>query len=163
MAHMEEHRPGTMKLKSRYPEHVEKFVEPLIVCFACNYCTYAGADLAGTSRIEYPPNVVVLRHMCSGRYDPAEILEALRLGADFVWHAGCHLGDCHFLTGNYKALRRFTLIKALAEQLGFEPERLVLEWVSAGEGEKFASVVKRLVEEYRRIGPTPMKEFREEL
>ncbi|RLE49520.1 MAG: hypothetical protein DRJ31_04630 [Candidatus Methanomethylicota archaeon] len=160
---MKEHKPEVLELKSAYPATPKKLFEPLIVCFACNYCTYAGADYAGTARIQYPPNVIVIRHMCSGRYDPLEFLEALRLGADFVWHAGCHPGDCHFLTGNYKASRRFALLKKLCEQLGFNPERLILEWVSAAEGDRFASIVRKLLQKYEEIGPSPMKNFKEEL
>ncbi len=110
--------------------------EPKIVCFFCRWCTYAGADLAGTSRKQYPPNGVVVRVNCSGRVDPQHILWAFREGADGVLIGGCHPNDCHYQDGNYKTMRRVALLKPLLEQMGIEPERLRLEWISAAEGEK---------------------------
>ena len=132
--------------------------EPTIIGFLCNWCSYAGADLAGVSRIQYPPNIRIIRVMCSGRVDPAFILEAFKNGADGVLVAGCHLpSDCHYLSGNFKAQKRITLLKKVLAQLGIEPERLRLEWVSASEGEKFAAVVKDMVAKLQKLGPSPLK------
>jgi len=131
--------------------------EPKIVGFLCNWCSYAGADLAGVSRIQYPPNLRIIRVMCSGRIDPAFILEAFRSGADGVLLSGCHPGDCHYIAGNYKAQRRGILLKKLLEQLGLEPQRLRIEFVSASEGAKFAAVVKEMVEDIKKLGPNPLK------
>ncbi|MCK4434627.1 hydrogenase iron-sulfur subunit, partial [Candidatus Bathyarchaeota archaeon] len=122
------------------------------------WCAYAGADLAGVSRIQYPPNIRIVRVMCSGRVDPSFILEALKDGADGVLVAGCHLpSDCHYISGNFKALRRIKLLKKVLEQFGIEPERVRLEWISASEGDKFAAVVKDMVEQIKKIGPNPLK------
>ena len=135
--------------------------EPKIIGFLCNWCAYAGADLAGVSRIQYPPNIRIIRVMCSGRVDPAFILEALKDGADGVLVAGCHLpSDCHYISGNFKALRRITLLKKVLPEFGIEPERLRLEWVSASEGDKFAAVVKDMVEQMKKLGPNPLKRRR---
>jgi len=131
--------------------------EPKIVGFLCNWCSYAGADLAGVSRIQYPPNLRIIRVMCSGRIDPAFILEAFRSGADGVLISGCHPGDCHYIAGNYKAQRRGILLKKLLEQFGVEPQRLRIEFVSASEGAKFAAVVKEMVEDIKKLGPSPLK------
>ncbi|MEM0111320.1 MAG: hydrogenase iron-sulfur subunit [Candidatus Bathyarchaeia archaeon] len=137
--------------------------EPKIVAFLCNWCSYAGADLAGVSRIQYPPNIRVIRVMCSGRVDPAFILEAFKNGADGVLVAGCHLpSDCHYLSGNFKALRRITLLKRMLKDFGIEPERLRLEWISASEGDKFAAVVREMVEEIKKLGPNPIKVMEDE-
>jgi F420-non-reducing hydrogenase iron-sulfur subunit len=131
--------------------------EPKIIGFLCNWCSYAGADLAGVSRIQYPPNIRIIRVMCSGRIDPAFILEAFKDGADGVLVAGCHLpSDCHYISGNFKALRRITLMKKVLKEFGIEPERLRLEWVSASEGDRFANVVKDMVAEIKRLGPNPL-------
>jgi len=132
--------------------------EPKIIGFLCNWCAYAGADLAGVSRIQYPPNIRIVRVMCSGRIDPAFVLEALKDGADGVLVAGCHLpSDCHYISGNFKALRRITLLKRVLEDFGVEPERVQLVWVSASEGDRFAAIVQHMVEEIRRLGPNPLK------
>jgi len=132
--------------------------EPKIIGFLCNWCSYAGADLAGVSRIQYPPNIRIIRVMCSGRIDPAFILEAFKDGADGVLVAGCHLpSDCHYLTGNFKALRRVALLKKVLQDFGIEPERVRLEWVSASEGDRFAAVVRDMVEEIKKLGPSPLK------
>ena len=131
--------------------------EPKIIGFLCNWCSYAGADLAGVSRIQYPPNIRIIRVMCSGRIDPAFVLEAFKDGADGVLVAGCHLpSDCHYISGNFKALRRITLLKRALSEFGIEPERLRLEWISASEGDKFASVVRDMVEEIKNLGPNPV-------
>ena len=135
----------------------ESAFQPKIVGFLCNWCSYAGADLAGVSRIQSPPSLRIVRVMCSGRIDPVFILEAFRSGADGVLVAGCHPGDCHYLSGNYKAERRVLILKRLLEQLGLEPERLRLEWVSAAEGDRFATVVKSMTEEIKNLGPSPLK------
>jgi len=133
--------------------------KPKIVGFLCNWCAYAGADLAGVSRIQYPPNLRIIRMMCSGRVDPSFILEAFKQGADGVLVAGCHLpSDCHYIAGNFKAQRRVLILKKLLKQLGIEPERLRIEWISAAEGDKFARVVKEMVEEIKRLGPSPFKD-----
>jgi F420-non-reducing hydrogenase iron-sulfur subunit len=132
--------------------------EPNIVGFLCNWCAYAGADLAGVSRIQYPPNVRIVRVMCSGRVDPVFILEAFRSGADGVLVAGCHLpSDCHYISGNFKAHRRVMMLKKLLPQFGIEPERLRIEWVSASEGDKFATVIKDMTEEIKKLGPSPLR------
>ena len=132
--------------------------EPKIVGFLCNWCAYAGADLAGVSRIQYPPNVRIIRVMCSGRIDPVFVLKALKDGADGVLVAGCHMpSDCHYLSGNFKAQRRVFLMKEVLKQFGIEPERLRVEWVSASEGDRFATVMKEMVEEIRKLGPIPFK------
>ncbi|MDP2917820.1 MAG: hydrogenase iron-sulfur subunit [Dehalococcoidia bacterium] len=127
--------------------------EPRIVGFLCNWCAYTGADLAGTSRLKYAPNVDIIRVMCSGRVDPTFILKAFQLGADGVLICGCHPGDCHYSGGNYKAARRIAILKKLLKQFGIEPERLRLDWVSASEGERFASVVNEMTAQIRKLGP----------
>ena len=130
---------------------------PKIVGFLCNWCSYAGADLAGVSRIQYPPTLRIVRVMCSGRIHPIFILEAFKNGADGVLVAGCHDGDCHYLSGNYKAQNRVSLLKKVLEQFGLEPERLRLEWVSASEGDRFATIIKDMTEEIKKLGPSPLK------
>jgi F420-non-reducing hydrogenase iron-sulfur subunit len=136
---------------------LEEF-EPTIVGFLCNWCAYAGADLAGVSRFQYPSNILIIRVMCTGRVDPAFIIEAFKDGADGVLVAGCHKpADCHYLSGNFKAERRVMLLKKVMEQFGIEPERLRLEWISAAEGDKFASVVREMVEDLKKMGPSPLK------
>jgi F420-non-reducing hydrogenase iron-sulfur subunit len=132
--------------------------EPKIIGFLCNWCAYAGADLAGVSRIQYPPNIRIIRVMCSGRIDPAFILEAFKDGADGVLVAGCHLpSDCHYISGNFKALRRINLTQKVLEGLGIEPERVRLEWISASEGDKFAAVVRDMVHQIKELGPNQAK------
>lgn len=134
--------------------------EPKIIGFLCNWCAYAGADLAGVSRIQYPPNIRIIRFMCSGRIDPAFILEAFRNGADGVLVAGCHLpSDCHYVDGNFKAQRRVALLKKILKEFGIEPERLRLEWISAAEGEKFAATVREMVDQVKKLGPNPLKKM----
>ena len=119
--------------------------EPKIVAFFCNWCTYLAADLAGTSRMKYAPNTRVIRVMCSGRVDPQFVLEALAHGADGVLIGGCHPGDCHYQSGNYKALRRFRLLKRMLIALGVEEERIRLEWISAAEADKLRDVINEMV------------------
>ncbi len=127
--------------------------EPRIVAFFCNWCTYLAADLAGTSRLKYAPNARVVRVMCSGRVDPQFVLNALAQGADGVLIGGCHPGDCHYQSGNYKALRRFRLLRRLGLQFGIEPERVRLEWISAAEGERVRAVINEMVADLKRLGP----------
>jgi F420-non-reducing hydrogenase iron-sulfur subunit len=131
--------------------------EPKIVGFACNWCTYAGADLAGTSRLKYPPNVSLIRVMCTGRIDTVHILAAFASGADGVFMGGCHPGDCHYVSGNYKAQARVALAKRLMEQFGIEPQRLCLEWISAGEGTRFAQAVDEFTKQIKGLGPSVVK------
>jgi F420-non-reducing hydrogenase iron-sulfur subunit len=131
--------------------------EPTIVGFLCNWCSYTGADLAGTSRIQYAPNVRVIRVMCSARIDPTFVLKALHDGADGVLICGCHPGDCHYSEGNYKMMRRFPLLKKLLADYGIEEDRVRLEWVSASEGQRFADIVNDMTERVRALGPSPVK------
>jgi F420-non-reducing hydrogenase iron-sulfur subunit len=135
---------------------MSKEFEPNILGFLCNWCSYAGADLAGTSRMKYPSNLKSIRVMCSGRVDPAFVLEAFRKGVDGVLIAGCHPGDCHYQSGNYKTNRRVKLLKKLLEDLGIEPARVRFEYVSASEGQKFATVVTEFVAEIKKLGPNPL-------
>jgi len=130
--------------------------EPKIVAFCCNWCSYAGADLAGTSRMQYSPNIRIIRVMCSGRVSPLFVLKALSLGADGVLILGCHPGDCHYIEGNYKALRRMPLLKKVLKQLGIDEERVQLEWVSAAEGARFAEVTNNFTETIKNLGPIPL-------
>ena len=127
--------------------------EPKIVGILCNWCSYAGADQAGISRKKFAPNVRVVRVMCSGRVEPAFILKAFEKGADGVIILGCHPGDCHYIEGNYKTQRRIPLLKKLLAQMGVEEERLRLEWVSASEGDRFATIVDEMTETIRKLGP----------
>lgn len=133
----------------------DKTFEPRIVAFLCNWCSYTGADLAGTSRMKYPANVRTIRVMCSGRVDAQFIMKAFAEGADAVLVAGCHTpSDCHYQEGNFKALRRYHLLKKVLPQLGIEPERFRLEWVSAAEGDKFQRVCTEFTEQVRKLGPS---------
>ena len=129
--------------------------EPRILAFACNWCSYAGADLAGVSRMQYPPNMRIIRVMCSGRVDPVFILDALSKGADGVMVLGCHPGDCHYISGNLMAERKMRWVAELLECAGVDPERLKLEWISASEGERFANTVRDFTEQIRNQGPVP--------
>jgi coenzyme F420-reducing hydrogenase delta subunit len=127
--------------------------EPKIVAFLCNWCSYAGADLAGVSRLQYPPNIRIIRVMCSGRISPMLVLRALKDGADGVLVSGCHPGDCHYLKGNLYARRNLQLLRSMLEYYGIEADRFQMSWVSASEGGKFADVVKTAVEKVRKLGP----------
>ncbi len=131
--------------------------EPRIIGFLCNWCSYTGADLAGTSRMKSAPNLRILRVMCSGRVDPAFILRAFQLGADGVLVAGCHPGDCHYKEGNFKAQRRFLLLRRVLKAFGVDERRLRLEWISAAEGEKFARVSTEFTEQVRALGPLKLE------
>ncbi|MBN2024676.1 MAG: hydrogenase iron-sulfur subunit [Pirellulales bacterium] len=127
--------------------------EPKIVGFMCNWCSYRAADLAGSARIKYPPNVRIIRVMCSGRIDPTFVLKALSLGADGVMVAGCHPGECHYIDQNYKAMRRFGMLKHMLAAMGVEAERVQLVWASAAEGQQLADAVEKLVADVRALGP----------
>jgi F420-non-reducing hydrogenase iron-sulfur subunit len=135
----------------------EDSFEPLIVMLCCYWCSYTGADLAGTSRIQYPTNVRIVRVQCTGMIHPNLVIEALTGGADGVLVCGCHPGDCHYLEGNLRAKSRAEAIELMLEDFGLEPERFRLEWVSASEGPRFAEVVREMVEQVKRVGPSPYK------
>jgi len=135
--------------KSNAPENWE----PKIVGFLCYWCSYTGADMAGIARMKYPPNVDIIKTMCSGRIDPELITTAFAHGADGVLVCGCHIGDCHYIAGNHKTMVRMPLIKRMLVELGIEPERFRHEWVSAAEGEKFTKIVAEMTEQVRRLGP----------
>jgi len=132
--------------------------EPKIVAFLCNWCAYRGADLAGTSRFHYPPNVRAIRLMCSGSIDPVYVLKALLDGADGVLIGGCHLGNCHYQNGNYKAMRRVEVLKNVLRQVGIDEERVWLRWIDASEGGLFSETIQQMVVELRAKGPNPMRE-----
>jgi len=134
---------------------LEEF-EPKIVGFLCNWCSYAGADLAGTSRIQYPPNIRIIKVMCSGSVDSVYIMRAFLEGADGVFIGGCHPGDCHYQDGNYKARRKAVLLKSILETLGLEKDRIWIRWVSASEGQKFADTMKEMTDEIKKLGPNPI-------
>ncbi|MBU0479027.1 hydrogenase iron-sulfur subunit [bacterium] len=127
--------------------------QPKIIAFLCNWCSYAGADLAGISRLQYPPNVRIIRVPCSGRMNPLYIIRSLQRGVDGVLVSGCHPGDCHYLTGNYHARRKFAIINSLLQYVGIEPGRIHFSWVSASEGGKFAEVIKQVTEDVKKLGP----------
>ena len=131
----------------------EKPFEPTIIGFTCNWCSYRAADLAGTARVKYPPNIRLLRLMCSGRLDPTFVFKALAGGADGVLITGCHPGECHYIEQNYKALRRFLLMRRVLVQMGIERERIRLVWASAAEGVRLAEEITKMVEEVRALGP----------
>ena len=129
---------------------------PVIVACLCNWCSYAGADLAGTGRMQYPPTIRVIRVPCSGRVNPLYIVKALAEGADGVMISGCHPGDCHYLTGNMYARRRFNVLKHLLRLSGFHPDRVQFTWVSASEGNRFAEAVTEVTDIIKKLGPNPM-------
>ncbi len=137
----------------------ENGFEPRIVAFLCNWCTYTGADLAGTSRLQYPPNVRIIRLMCSGAVDSSYVLKPLLDGADGVLIGGCHPGDCHYQEGNYKARRRIAILEETLKAMGFDQDRVMLRWISASEGGLFAETIKDFTEKMRAKGPTPTKQL----
>lgn len=132
--------------------------EPTIIAFVCNWCTYTAADLAGTSRLAYPPNVQLIRMMCTGMVDPMYVIKALLEGADAVLISGCHPGDCHYINGNYKARRRVKLLKEILPRFGFEEDRLKLTWIGASEGVDFAATIKEMVDQVKALGPNQTRE-----
>ena len=136
--------------------------QPRIVGFFCNWCTYTAADLAGVSRLKYAPNIRIIRLMCSGRIDPQFIADALAKGADGVLIGGCHIGDCHYVEGNHKTLRRFIMLKKMLTDMGIEEQRVRIEWISASEGERVRTVINEMVEQIRALGPLDLpKRFAE--
>lgn len=135
--------------------------EPKIVAFLCNWCSYAGADLAGVSRLQYGPNIRIIRVPCSGRINPLYILKALQNGADGVLVSGCHPGDCHYISGNLVARRKFSLVKKMVEYIGIEPDRVQFSWVSASEGNRFAALVNEVIDDVKKLGPA--KKLKKEL
>ncbi|MQY77931.1 MAG: hydrogenase iron-sulfur subunit [Bacteroidetes bacterium] len=137
--------------------------EPTIVAFLCNWCSYTGADLAGTSRMKYASNVRIIRVMCSGRVEPTFVLSAFKEGADGVLICGCHPGDCHYHEGNYKCLRRYHLLQKYIQQMGLDKDRLRLEWISASEGRQFAELVDSYTETVKNLGPCKIKQVIETL
>jgi len=133
--------------------------KPKIIAIICNWCSYAGADLAGGARIQYPPDIRAVRVMCTGRIDPLFILKAFQDGADGVLVSGCHFGDCHYLEGNYKAAKRMFLLKSVLKNIGLDDKRLRMTFVSASEGAKWGSVMTDVVKTINELGPSPLKEF----
>jgi coenzyme F420-reducing hydrogenase delta subunit len=132
--------------------------EPTIIAFVCNWCTYTAADLAGTSRLIYPPNVRLIRMMCTGMVDPKYVIKALLEGADAVLISGCHPGDCHYINGNYKARRRVKLLKEILPRFGIDEGRLKLTWIGASEGVDFAETIREMVTEIKKMGPNEVRE-----
>ncbi|MFW9848025.1 MAG: hydrogenase iron-sulfur subunit [Candidatus Thorarchaeota archaeon] len=130
--------------------------EPNIVAFTCNWCSYGGADLAGISRIQYPPNASVIRLMCSGRVDPLMVLEAFKSGVDGVMISGCHIGDCHYSDGNYRTRVRHQALSVAMKEMGLHPDRLKLLWASASEGQQWANGITEMTEKIRKLGPNPI-------
>ena len=139
-------------------ESVANEFEPIIIGFCCNWCSYAGADLAGTSRLQYPTNIRIIRVMCSGMIHPNLVIDALTKGADGVIICGCHIGDCHYISGNERAKQRAEAIDLMLEDYGLEPERFKLEWISASEGPKFAQTMKEMVQAIKSVGPSPYRQ-----
>jgi F420-non-reducing hydrogenase iron-sulfur subunit len=134
--------------------------KPQIIAFLCNWCSYAGADKAGGQKLKYSPNIKLIRLMCSGRIDPQFILEAFKVGADGVMVLGCHPGDCHYRNGNFKTLKRIKILQKLLPQFGIHPDRLILDWVGAGESEKFKEVANNMAEKITKLGPLDLSETR---
>lgn len=133
---------------------------PTILAFCCNWCSYAGADLAGVSRLQMPPNVHVIRVMCSASVKPEYVLKAISQGVDGVLVLGCHIGDCHYMTGNHRTAKRIPIVQKVLKEVGIDERRLRLDWVSASEGEKFQKVVVEFVDEVTKLGPNPMREVK---
>jgi len=143
-------------METEIKESEEKF-EPKIVAFCCNWCSYAGADLAGVSRMQYPPNIRIVRLMCSARLDPIMVSKAFSYGADGVLILACHIGDCHYLTGNHRAVKKSAVLKKILGYLGINPNRVRFDFVSAAEGGIFAQIVTDFTDEIRKLGPNPLK------
>jgi F420-non-reducing hydrogenase iron-sulfur subunit len=146
---------------SKLEETMTETFEPVIIGFTCNWCSYRAADLAGTARVKYAPNVRLIRMMCSGRLDPTFVMKAFSNGADGVMITGCHPGECHYLEQNYKALRRYLLLKRVLNQMGIEPGRVKLIWASAAEGVRLADEINKFVEEVRSLGPLQWPSWRQ--
>ncbi|MGV9202792.1 MAG: hydrogenase iron-sulfur subunit [Promethearchaeia archaeon] len=141
---------------SKTKESKQKEFNPEILVFCCNWCSYAGADLAGVSRFQYPPSIRIVRVMCSGRVQPSFILEAFKRGIDGVLVTGCHIGDCHYISGNEYTLERMEHVEKLVEKLGIEKERFRLHWISASEGKQFAELIREFTEGVKKVGPSPI-------
>lgn len=133
---------------------------PTILAFCCNWCSYAGADLAGVSRLQMPPNVHVIRVMCSASVKPEYVMKAVSQGVDGVLVLGCHIGDCHYMTGNHRTAKRVPLVKKIMGDVGIDEKRVRLDWVSAAEGEKFQKVITEFVNEIKKLGPNPLRSVR---
>jgi len=146
-------RVGVIKRRETMAEY-----EPTIIAFVCNWCTYTAADLAGTSRLIYPPNVRLIRMMCTGMVDPKYVIKALLEGADAVLISGCHPGDCHYINGNFKARRRVKLLKEILPRFGMDDRRLRLTWIGASEGVDFAKTIREMVAEIKALGPNEVRE-----
>lgn len=144
------------RTKDATRKSTKKGFVPNIVAFACNWCSYAGADTAGTNRVQYSPHFRVIRTMCSGRVSPGFVLKALKLGADGVLVSGCHFGDCHYIFGNYRAVEQFEKTKGLVKTLGLDERRIRLEWVSAAEGDRWGQVIDEFVQQITELGPSPL-------
>jgi F420-non-reducing hydrogenase iron-sulfur subunit len=144
-------------MKTKSAEAIERTkgqsFEPRIVAFLCTWCSYAGADLAGVSRFQYPTNIRIIKVPCSGRINPLYIVKALYNGVDGVLVSGCHPGDCHYISGNYFARRKFALVKRFLEYIGIEPERVQFSWVSAAEGVRFANIIEKVTNDIKKLGP----------
>ena len=149
---------ATVERTKTDPDAEARPFEPRILAFICNWCTYAAADLAGTSRMQYPPNIRLVRLMCSGAVDPVYVLRALTGGFDGVLIGGCHPGDCHYQSGNYKARRRVTVLREILKSIGFDEDRVWLRWISASEGSQFAETVRQMVDHLRDKGPSVLTE-----
>ena len=149
---------ATRTQQARKKKKTEKEFIPNIVVFACNWCSYAGADNAGTNRMQHSPHFRVIRTMCSGRVTPGFVLKALKLGADGVLVSGCHFGDCHYIFGNYKAVEQFDKTKGLVKTLGLDLKRIRLEWVSAAEGNRWAALIDEFVGQIAELGPSPLNQ-----
>jgi F420-non-reducing hydrogenase iron-sulfur subunit len=147
--------PKAKKAGKKKAEVAKEF-DPTIIAFACNWCSYSGADLAGTSRFQYAPNLRIIRVMCSGRVDPSLILKALRNGADGILISGCHPSDCHYISGNEKTEVRISFLKRFLPQVGIDPRRIRLEWIAGSEGELFARIATEFTDEIRELGPNPL-------
>jgi len=147
---------ATKTAKPKKNDKPAKEFVPTIVAFACNWCSYAGADTAGTNRVQYSPHFRVIRTMCSGRVTPGMVLKALKLGADGVLVSGCHFGDCHYIFGNYRAVDQFEKTKGLVKVLGLDEKRIRLEWVSAAEGDRWGKVIDEFVAQVTALGPSPL-------
>jgi F420-non-reducing hydrogenase iron-sulfur subunit len=145
------------KTKSKKTKKLVAEFKPKILVFACNWCSYAGADNAGVNRMQYPPDIRVIRTMCSGRVNPGHIIDAFRMGADGVLWSGCHFGDCHYTFGNYEAEKNYKKLVQILNLLGVHPKRYRLEWVSAAEGNKWAALIAEFVNDIKQLGPSPHK------
>jgi len=150
---------NSAKSSSEEEMNGEKIFEPKIIAFCCNWCSYAGADLAGGMRLKYVPNILPIRVMCSGRISPHFILKAFQKGADGVLVTGCHIGDCQYMKGNFITAKRVAVLRDLLGFVGISPERLKLEWIAGSEGEKFARVANEFTEQIRKLGPSPVPDI----